>query len=285
MISPITTQFEENFSEQTPERLLKVNVNADEEMENLRVRFSWNEKILIVTEVTDSFFSDWVSYQPIYIDGNTDFLTQATKKCWPGTGTSSAPIIITGYNITSPDYILISIRNTDVHFQISNNILNGASGKYEGLFLDNVTHGIINNNTIHDCSQGIYLDPSCSNNTFSDNMIYNNGGSGDIIGAGIGGAGVWRNILSGNSIWGNREPGISASSWGLTSASMWNVSIISNSIWGNVGAGIWSNVSSGMWGGTISTNSIWNNSGAGIWGSPTGGGIWASNISGNNTLG
>lgn len=113
---------------------------------------------------------------------------------FPGTGTSGDPYRITGYNITNATKDLIYIENTTRYFRISKCYLNSSDSNFNGIYLLNVTHGIIEsnsicnagedgiailessyntilNNTIHNVSLGIELDSS-NNNTLSGNSIF-----------------------------------------------------------------------------------------------------------------
>ncbi|MFX0090303.1 MAG: hypothetical protein ACFFBD_00970 [Candidatus Hodarchaeota archaeon] len=93
--------------------------------------------------------NSYTEHSPISIDGNVDFLNQATNEGWSGTGALGDPIVITGYNITNSSGILLQIRNTNLYFQLSNNLFDGGWGSHEiGLFFENVSHGTIDHNII-----------------------------------------------------------------------------------------------------------------------------------------
>ena len=116
-------------------------------------------------------------HDSIYIDGNANFSLTATQEGWEGNGTQSNPYIIDGLNITgsSTNNDLISIFNTDVHFQIKNCIL--SHGKY-GIFASGVKNGQYFHNYITKTyGTGIRL-ISSSNNYFENNTIINNYGFG-----------------------------------------------------------------------------------------------------------
>ena len=79
----------------------------------------YNNSIIIVPSLitmTDNFeksSSDHFDHAPISIDGNDDFITQATSEGWPGDGSKKNPYVISGLMIdTSED--LIGIRNTNL---------------------------------------------------------------------------------------------------------------------------------------------------------------------------
>ena len=84
----------------------------------------------------------------ISISGNSDFQNQASTNGWNGDGSESHPYSITNLNITNSTtiYPLLSISDTDVYFNITNSLFDG--GLY-GIFLDNVTNGLILNNLVH----------------------------------------------------------------------------------------------------------------------------------------
>lgn len=134
----------------------------------------------------------YIERGPIKIYNNSAFSSYSSS----GTGTSNDPYLIEGYNITFNSGTLIHIEDTTAFFKISNCYLNGSMTAPIGVYLENVTHGTlenniicnidlqnvylkysnttsISNNTIYDCDQmGIYLDNSL-NNTLMDNTIYN----------------------------------------------------------------------------------------------------------------
>ncbi|MFX0205900.1 MAG: nitrous oxide reductase family maturation protein NosD [Candidatus Hodarchaeota archaeon] len=112
-------------------------------------------------------------HSPILIDGNANFTTQVNAENWPGEGTPTAPYFIDAVNITEfGNNNLIDIRNTNVHFRISNCLL--TQGSY-GISLSNVTNGQISNNIVTNNSfkYGIRLYRS-DNNTLTNNTVANN---------------------------------------------------------------------------------------------------------------
>ncbi|MFX1533411.1 MAG: nitrous oxide reductase family maturation protein NosD, partial [Promethearchaeota archaeon] len=148
--------------------------------------------------------SQYMEHSPIFISGNADFLAQAAIEGWSGTGSQEDPIIIADKKINySANYLtrtLIEIQNTDLCFQIRNNLLQGGAETTitYGISLENVTHGnfeIINNsvlnndigirvvssgsnltlvsNKIVNCDHGIYIESSHST-TINDNNIRDN---------------------------------------------------------------------------------------------------------------
>ncbi|MHA2364181.1 MAG: right-handed parallel beta-helix repeat-containing protein [Candidatus Hodarchaeales archaeon] len=128
------------------------------------------------------FEEGYIGHSPIDIDGNTDFQAIAVTEGWSGNGSSVDPYIIEGLSITGRTD-LIYITNTDVHFQIKNNLLNEG---FNGVVFENVTNAEIFNNTMSNsiiykqtecCKvmdyQGILLMKS-HNIIISGNIIFNN---------------------------------------------------------------------------------------------------------------
>ncbi|MFX1254328.1 MAG: nitrous oxide reductase family maturation protein NosD [Promethearchaeota archaeon] len=114
------------------------------------------------------------NHLPISIDNNTDFLAQAVLEGWSGTGTQNDPLLISGYEISNSSKSLIDIKNTDLYFQITSNNLNGISRNgWAGIYLENVIHARIKDNTIQETSYGIILNSSdynsVKNNTIEEN--------------------------------------------------------------------------------------------------------------------
>lgn len=95
----------------------------------------------------------------ILIDGNVDFSNQASSNSWDGDGSIGTPYSITGLNITNSSLVpLIAISNTDVYFNITSNFISGGS---YGILLDNVTNGLIWDNSISSAANsGIGLSQS-----------------------------------------------------------------------------------------------------------------------------
>ncbi len=162
-------------------------------------------------KVTSAQYTD---HNPIWIDGNSDFISQAATENWPGNGSASNPFIIEGLNIVGleseiaiggrgvtinypsqrPSF-LITIRNVDLHFQIRSNRLVGAN--QTSIWLRNVENVVIRENDVSlNNRHGIAISYSknclvfnntlfsneeagvglweSSNCTISHNVVYNN---------------------------------------------------------------------------------------------------------------
>ncbi|MDI6916193.1 MAG: right-handed parallel beta-helix repeat-containing protein, partial [Thermoplasmatales archaeon] len=105
------------------------------------------------------------SHDPICIDGNSNFASQASSEGWAGDGTINNPYIIENYDINASSAIGIEIRNTDKYFIIRNCMIhNGKSSNKHGIYFYSVQNGKIDNVTSYDNSGGIYLSSSLNNN-------------------------------------------------------------------------------------------------------------------------
>ncbi len=113
------------------------------------------------------------NHSPIIINGNTDFITQASTENWSGGGTFSDPYVIDSLTISGPTTsVLISIYNTDVHFQIKNCVLSGGEN---GLRCENVQNAqvincIVRNNVV----DGISFLGNSKNILLENNSVSNN---------------------------------------------------------------------------------------------------------------
>jgi parallel beta-helix repeat protein len=131
------------------------------------VNFSKTDKIINHFSVKTKSIQ-YVEASPISIIENAGF------NGFPGNGTQVDPYRIEGLNITTGSGNLISISDTDLYFRISSNFLNGLETSESGIWLNNVTNGIIKNNTIHNTNaHGIELSDS-KENSISNNTILNN---------------------------------------------------------------------------------------------------------------
>ncbi len=144
-------------------------------------------------------------HDPIYIDGNDDFATQAASEGWPGSGTEGDPWIIEGYDINATDYEnAIYIGNVDAHFIIRNCVLYDAmlydsfNPPYQwpsGIQLNSTENGTIEENEIFSNGAGIFVKGA------GDNILINNTAYGN--GVGIMLFETSYNGINGNTYWGN----------------------------------------------------------------------------------
>jgi parallel beta-helix repeat protein len=120
----------------------------------------------------------YIAHSPLNITGDADFLLQNTSEpfCWAGTGIENDPYIIEGLNITlgpGATTPAISLANTTFYFILRASWLAGAHQFHAGVYLENVTHGTMANNTIQNHFSGIRLAANCTNNTITRNTIFN----------------------------------------------------------------------------------------------------------------
>ncbi|MHA1908347.1 MAG: right-handed parallel beta-helix repeat-containing protein [Candidatus Thorarchaeota archaeon] len=161
----------------------------------------------------------------IAILGNEDFLTQAASEGWTGTGTEGDPIIISGYRIQMSRH-LFRVVNTDLHFIFTDCYLDGIDGTWCGLYLANVTNGVIRNTIVRNSAisfhmieifnctminnelydnynEGIVLELACKGNNITENVIYDNAESGILLDFGC-----EDNLIARNEIYDNGGNGV-----------------------------------------------------------------------------
>ena len=233
------------------------------------------------------------------IEGNDDFYTQATNKGWDlggsRNGTEEKRYVISGYNITNHPGYLIKIRNTDVFFEITNNILSGAVW---GIHFYNVKNGHIFNNTIYNnTGDGIELHTSSNYNVVSNNTIFDSEYMGirifdsayntitnNIVHNSKNYHGIailyksTHNFVNRDTVYGNKLSGINigssskdniishniifSNSGGIESEFSENNIFNDNTVYSNTYPGIYLKL--GAKNHTISANTVYNNGGAGI---------------------
>ncbi|MGY5881541.1 MAG: right-handed parallel beta-helix repeat-containing protein [Candidatus Thorarchaeota archaeon] len=103
-------------------------------------------------------------HSPITITSNADFSTQG----WPGNGTSEKPYVIEGLNVTA-NAICVSIRYTTVFFIVKNCLISsGIQSSYDGISINRVANGTIQDCIVIGGGNGIFVDYS-----FSCNIVGN----------------------------------------------------------------------------------------------------------------
>ncbi|MHA1983119.1 MAG: NosD domain-containing protein [Candidatus Hodarchaeales archaeon] len=108
---------------------------------------------------------------PIVITHNDNFSLHTAT----GNGLLGSPYLLDDLNIDGAGGSGISISNTDDYFIIQNSIIFGSTDAIEGAIkLNNVTKGIIRNNTVRDSSSGFILTGSSNNNTLTNNTAIDN---------------------------------------------------------------------------------------------------------------
>jgi len=127
-----------------------------------------NEKMMSFVEV--KAITAYAGRNPINILNNSAFGSSGYN--FPGSGTSSNPYLIQGFNITDGSSELINISNTNMYFEVRNCYLDGLDNSYDIILLDNVTHGTIINNIINNTTlTGIHLISNSTDNLCRDNII------------------------------------------------------------------------------------------------------------------
>jgi parallel beta-helix repeat protein len=125
---------------------------------------------------TGSLPTEW--HEPIWIRDDDSFTSE--NGVVNGTGTASDPYIIAGWNINTSDCTGIRIEHTVSHFIIRNCYIHGnRSNGHFGIYLANLTNGIIDFNYISENYYGIYISDSsehegCSDCVFTNNSIVSN---------------------------------------------------------------------------------------------------------------
>ncbi|MHA2364426.1 MAG: right-handed parallel beta-helix repeat-containing protein [Candidatus Hodarchaeales archaeon] len=138
--------------------------------------------------------TNYTFHEPIEISSNNQFELMG----FPGNGTFENPYRIEGLEIISDTNDLLIIRDTDVFFQVSNNLFDGRYGDVNGINFVNVRNAdiknniiysvktfaigltnsknsIIENNTINYADQGIYLSNSPKNKILTNSIKNING--------------------------------------------------------------------------------------------------------------
>lgn len=141
--------------------------------------------------------SDYESHNPISISGNSEFNDLIISEDLEGDGSHLDPYIIDGLSITGSGS-LISIRDTDVFFQISNCILKDGD---IGIEFSSVSNGKIVDCTIEGNDQDGINFYGCNNIYIKNNDLTNNNWRG-ICTVESTNMTITKNILSDNSWYG-----------------------------------------------------------------------------------
>ncbi|MFW9865108.1 MAG: right-handed parallel beta-helix repeat-containing protein [Candidatus Thorarchaeota archaeon] len=173
----------------------------------------WGFNLTIYTNFYPSFYelnenenfkqlSIAVAHDPIIITSNSEFAAVSSG----GNGQAGNPYIIENFEITTNNeepFLGISITGTTAYFKIRNCLINNYDKTMEGIYLDNVDNGVIENNIIFNSRHGIYV-KNTGNTIIRGNNIYNTAQSGIRIGDYGGSIDIIDNELSNNtynSIW------------------------------------------------------------------------------------
>ena len=224
--------------------------------------------------ITNLDFNAQTHDSPIIINGNADLLTQATTNGWSGSGTANDPIVIMNLHITTTiSSPLINMSNTNLKVVIRDNFLDGLttspSVDAHGVFLNNVSNVIIENNDIKGVNAAILVKDS------SNVSILGNSVQDVIVGISLSSSTLMNNniVIARNVINGTQQDG-------LVLTSITNASITTNQIFNSGGSGITVSSSSSI---IIIWNEIYDNGDHGInWFYGSQGNV-TENIIANNT--
>ncbi|MHA1924779.1 MAG: right-handed parallel beta-helix repeat-containing protein, partial [Candidatus Thorarchaeota archaeon] len=170
--------------------------------------------------------TDYTVSSPITIESDQDFEDQALANNWPGDGSKSTPYIIRNLSISSVSdtSVLVNITNTDAYFEFRDSLL---SGGLWGIYLWQVSHGSVINNTIEgSAGSGVYSG-ICDLLTVENNTLKD----ADDDAHGLEWNTVYHSIIRNNTVKDNGDRGL------LIDYSV-NCSILENSVSGNGNIGI-----------------------------------------------
>ena len=212
------------------------------------------------------------TFGAISISSNSNFASQASTNSWPGDGSSGNPFIIENYNITTSasSTSAIAITSTSVYFIIRNCYTSATGVNDNGIYLNNVTNGIITNNTITKNNVYGLSFSTVSNTTISNNLIENNiyWGIYDAIGN--------NNTYTNNVIINNNSDGV----WLAQSLKIY---VNANTIRFNAGDGLYFGVTGPSGHIVVTNNVISNNTKEGISADLASNDIISHNIIANNS--
>jgi parallel beta-helix repeat protein len=122
--------------------------------------------------------SAYTPHNPILIDDSSDFTTPSSGfgcECVTGgSGAPSDPYIIEGWEIDATSVTGIKIQNTNTNFIIRDTYVHSGGPDCNGVSLQNVTNGRIDNTTLIDNFNGIYLDSAANISIMRNNISDNN---------------------------------------------------------------------------------------------------------------
>jgi parallel beta-helix repeat protein len=146
--------------------------------------------------VTSAAYTD---HAAIYVDGNADFLAQASTETWVGNGSPANPITITGYRIIDTGVAAVRIWNVDLHWVLSDCLIEGGPPYAAAIWLSNVSNGVVSGNIMRHRDLGIYAVDGTKNCSIVGNEIYDNDQQGIVSLNGMSNC-----IISGNDFHGNQ---------------------------------------------------------------------------------
>ena len=120
------------------------------------------------------FAFNFIAVQNVSADPTISITDNSGFIGYPGSGTPIDPYRIENFTISAALAHGISIQDTDAYFVIKNCTVYDGGSSYDGIYLENVTHGSVENCTVYNNTWGIGLSSSCYNNTLTGNTAYNN---------------------------------------------------------------------------------------------------------------
>jgi parallel beta-helix repeat protein len=116
-------------------------------------------------------------HDPIFINGTTELESFINDEGLLGEGTKDSPYIIENFIIDAGTANGIDIRNTDTYLIIQNCVIGwGVVSDNSGIYLNNVSNIIINNNDLDYNRYGIFMIRSNNSIIFENNMNNNDDG-------------------------------------------------------------------------------------------------------------
>ena len=188
--------------------------------------------------------SAYTPHAPIYINGNGAFTF--ANGVTGGAGTPSNPYVIEGWEIVASTAIGIEIGQTTASFVIRDVYVHSGGSTNNGIYLYMVSNGRVENATLTDNWNGIFVYTTSRNITITGSRASSNSYTGIALSA------VSQVTVSGNQVFSN-EGGISVQSSS-------NVAIVGNNVSSNGGGISFLSVPNS----TIADNHVSFNGGAGI---------------------
>lgn len=137
-----------------------------------------SEEVVQLLQPKSQGFNVFTPHNSIFIDGNSDFSTQAEREGWSGVGTATDPYIIESYIIQpNRSYSGIKIINTNLHFIIRNCLITNISSG-QGIEFEDIHFGLVMENQIESpslSSNGRYgiLQRGCNDTRIIKNKVNN----------------------------------------------------------------------------------------------------------------
>ena len=117
---------------------------------------------------------NYTDHAALLIDGNEDLVSQALAESWPGDGSIEDPIIISNYRFSDPNDECINLWNVDLHWEISDCLIEGGPTDVVGVWFRNVSNGAFANNIIRNRDSGLKIYDGIHNVKITNNLIANN---------------------------------------------------------------------------------------------------------------